>query len=418
MYGIDFGTSNTVVSIESDTGSEVVDLGGGEKVLPSLLYFERDKPVTVGSAAISEYSAALERHRHSRDLYKHFRLFQALKLALKDEFFKGSNIFGKYWTGESLAALFLREVKRRADESCGKVRNSVVLGRPVRLAGDPEKDAAIQNRFRDACSLAGFEEVHFVKEPIAAMASLIGSVKGRTLVFDFGGGTLDITVAGLSDGGIDLLSSEGADLGGYVLDEDLSRDRIIRHFGYGGHIRTMTGKTLEVPHWITNQVASFYALPLGDVVKARQVVRELMYDADRKSELKGLIEFLDRNLAFGLFRMIDDAKIALSSEDSASIAFDVPPHISLHETVTRKDFERIIGKRVATAEALVLKAVADAGIEPGDVAHVVRVGGSSRVPIFVEMLERLFPGKVREGEVYTSISAGLLKAHSLGFSGD
>ncbi|MEN6476973.1 MAG: Hsp70 family protein, partial [Rectinema sp.] len=191
-----------------------------------------------------------------------------------------------------------------------------------------------------------------------------------------------------------------------------------RHFGYGGHIRTMTGKTLEVPHWITNQVASFYALPLGDVVKARQVVRELMYDADRKSELKGLIEFLDRNLAFGLFRMIDDAKIALSSEDSASIAFDVPPHISLHETVTREDFERIIGKRVATAEALVLKAVADAGIEPGDVAHVVRVGGSSRVPIFVEMLERLFPGKVREGEVYTSISAGLLKAHSLGFSGD
>lgn len=418
VYGIDFGTSNTVVSIESGGKSEVVDLGGGEKVLPSIMFFERDKPVAIGTEGIREYSAALERHRLSRDLYRHFRLFQALKLALKDEYFEGSHVFGKYWSGEALTGLFLREVRRRADASCGKARREVVLGRPVRLAETPEKDALIQKRFEDACRLAGFEEVHFVKEPVAAMASLIGDVKGCTLVFDFGGGTLDITVARLLDDGIEILSSEGANLGGYILDEDLSRGRIIKHFGYGGHIRTMTGKSLEIPRWITNQVASFYALPLGDVVKTKQTIQDLMYDADRKSELKGLIEFLDRNLAFGLFGKIDDAKIALSSRDAASVEFDVPPHIALREKISRSDFEQIIGKRVLAAEALVLKAVAEAGIETEAVSHVIRVGGSCRIPAFVRMLERNFPGKVREGEVYTSISAGLLRAWCLGLGCD
>jgi molecular chaperone DnaK (HSP70) len=98
------------------------------------------------------------------------------------------------------------------------------------------------------------------------------------------------------------------------------------------------------------------------------------------------------------------------------VSFDVPPHVALHETLTRPDFEAIIAGRVLAAKNLVLKAVADAGIETGEIAHVVRVGGSSRIPLFVEMLEQLFPGKVREGEVYTSISAGLLRAHRLGFS--
>lgn len=371
---------------------------------------------TVGGKAIEDYSEALERHRHSRDLFRHFRLFQALKLALKDEYFQGTNIFGKYWTGEALVGLFLHEVKRRADESCGQTRNAVVLGRPVRLADDPAKDLLLQARFRDACLLAGFGEVHFVLEPIAAMASLIGEEEGRTLLFDFGGGTLDITVADLSAEGVELLSSAGIDLGGYILDEDISRARIIRHFGYDGHFKTMTGKSLEIPSWITNQVASFYALPLSDIAKTRQVIRDLMHDADKKAALRGLNEFLDRNLAFGLFRLIDEAKIALSSEPTADVSFDVPPHVALHETLTRPDFEAIIAGRVLAAKNLVLKAVADAGIETGEIAHVVRVGGSSRIPLFVEMLEQLFPGKVREGEVYTSISAGLLRAHRLGFS--
>jgi len=418
MYGIDFGTSNTVVSAGAGGDSRLVDLGGGETVLPSLMFFERDCPVSVGAAAIRDYAAALEKNRRARDLYRHFRLFQALKLALKDEYFEGSNIFGNYVKAETLVGLFLREVKRRADASLGQADGSVVLGRPVRLSPKPDKEAFIQARFAAACATAGFDEVHFVMEPVAAMASLIGGVKGNTLVFDFGGGTLDITVARVMDDGVEILANDGVDLGGYILDEDLSRGRIIRHFGYGGHLRTMTGRRLEIPGWITNQVASFYALPLGDVVKAKETIQDMIFEADRKNALKGLVEFLDRNLSFGLFEKIDEAKITLSSRERASIAFSVPPYVAFDETIDRPDFEAMIAPRVAAAEKVTLGTVAAAGLEPGDVAHVVRVGGSCRIPAFVRMLEKHFPARVREGEVFTSISAGLIAAHRLGLGCD
>ena len=171
-----------------------------------------------------------------------------------------------------------------------------------------------------------------------------------------------------------------------------------------------------MPTWITNQVASFYALPLADLAKTRATIKDLIYDtrpAD-KDKLRGLLEFLDRNLGFDLFREIDEAKIALSERDAASIAYAVPPFVAFTEELARREFEVLIGPRVKKAEALVATALEAAGLESGDVTRVVRVGGSSRVPAFVRMLEGLFPGRVEEGEVFTSIAAGLLEARERG----
>jgi hypothetical protein len=180
----------------------------------------------------------------------------------------------------------------------------------------------------------------------------------------------------------------------------------------------MTGRELDMPRWITDQVASFYALPLADIVKTRNAIKDLLYDARRedKDKLKGLSEFLDRNLGFDLFQRIDGAKIALSTETDSSIAYAVPPYVSFSEALSRADFEALIAPRVEAARRLVGEALAKAALAPADIGRVVRVGGSSKVPAFALMLEELFPGRVEEGEVFTSIAGGLLEARERGLA--
>lgn len=424
MYGIDFGTSNTVVTVRQGGTTRVLDLGEGG-VIPSLLYFEQGRRPSVGHEAMADYTAALGRFRDAGNLYTRFRFFQAIKLALKDPYFEGTRLFGDRVPVEELAAIFLREVKRRADEALGPEAllpgaDRLVLGRPVVLSPEPGTDGLLQERFRKAARLAGFSEVDFVLEPVAASVNFMDRPGAVVLVFDFGGGTLDISVARTREGGIETLASAGRDLGGYLLNEDISRSRIVGHFGAGGKFRTMTGRELEMPVWITNQVASFYALPLADIQRTRNTVKDLVYDARRedKAKLRGLMEFLDRNLAFSLFDAIDGAKIGLSSAQSAEIGFAVPPHVAFTEKLSRAEFEALVAPRLAAARDLVLEALAKAGLGAGEIDRVVRVGGSSRVPAFAAMLEGLFPGRVEEGEVFTSIASGLLEARERGLQVD
>jgi len=417
VYGIDFGTSNTVLTAREGGRTRLLDLGEGG-VVPSLLYFERDRRASVGHAAASDYAAALERWKGERDLYERFRFFQALKLALKDPLYEGTTVFGERFKPEALAGIFLRELKRRADAACGTEAEEVVLGRPVTLASDGAEDARLEGRFRAAAELAGFSKVAFVPEPVGAATSLLGRHSGIVLVFDFGGGTLDVTVARMGTDSIEPLANAGIDLGGYLLDEDLSRARVIRHFGSEGKIRTMKGSWLDMPSWFTKQVASFHALPLADLARTRMSIREVLAEVRPidKPKLRGLLDFIDRNLGFRLFERIDEAKIRLSSEDAAEMAFEVPPHVSFRERVGLAEFEALAAPRVEAAGALVLSALAKAGLEAGEVGKVVRVGGSCRIPAFIRMLDSLFPGRVEEGEVFTSIAAGLLEAHERGLS--
>ncbi|OHD28360.1 MAG: hypothetical protein A2Y38_26165 [Spirochaetes bacterium GWB1_59_5] len=429
MYGIDFGTSNTVVTVRDGTGSRLLDLGAGT-VVPSLLYFEKDRRASIGDEAVADYTEALGRFKGQGNLYQHFRFFQALKLALKNPLFRGTTVFGTFFPAESLAGLFLREVKQRADRASGVVCNSAVLGRPVMLSeasSDGRDDERVLERYRAACAYAGFSDVSFVPEPVAAAAGIAagkaGGGDGIVLVFDFGGGTLDVAIARRSGSGragssMSILGSSGHDLGGYLLNEDVSRARIIRHFGSGGKFRTMKGSYLDMPSWITDQVASFYALPLGDIAATRKTVKDLVYDARPvdKPKLRGLLDFLDRNQTFSLFEAIDGAKIRLSDEAEANIDWNLPPHLSIREPLSRVNFEAIVAPRVVQARFVVEAALSRAGIRAEDVGSVIRVGGSSRVPAFVAMLEEMFPGRVSEGEVFTSIASGLLAAHDAGLS--
>ena len=415
MVGIDFGTSNTVVTVRDGSHFQLLPLGEGSVSLPTLLFVDQQHKVRIGHEARQAYAEAARFVSGAAP----FRLFQALKLALKDPGIESTNLFGTQVRLEKIVSWYLRALHDKILAAHPGWDETAAVGRPVELSADPAVDLALQRRFEAAFLAAGFARVEFVAEPVAAAVDLVGSVEGRVLVFDFGGGTLDVSVADLRRGQIQVVASVGRDLGGYLLDEDLARERIQRHFGHGGRLVTLTGQELEVPHEVTGQVVRFKVLPFEEIRRIKRLIPELLPEAVDKPPLRGLLAFLERNLTYELYEVLDAAKIRLSDHPEASVEFSVPPHVALREMVTNSQFDAIIASRVDEAEALVRQALDRAECSPEDIDHVVRVGGSSLIPAFVRRLETLFPGRISEGNLFDGIALGLLPAweRGLGFSG-
>src|SRR5256886_11823945 len=219
-FGLDFGTSNTSLAVSDGDSVRVlpIDLVAGE-TMPTVLYIRRDGTPIVGRPAIDAY---LEDNRTRGPLTREVqllgirlpstdpthksleafiladtsapgRLFQALKTFLGDPLETRTNVFGDAKGLEDLIALILVHVRTRANELTGTAPDAITLGRPVRFIGGVGTEAPPAAPLRAAAELAGFREIRFVPEPIAAAhAADVG--EGTRLVFDLGSGTLELYV--------------------------------------------------------------------------------------------------------------------------------------------------------------------------------------------------------------------------------
>ena len=129
------------------------------------------------------------------------RLLQYLKTALRKERYEGTQIFERYYTVRDLARTYLSLLKERAEQELGEPVHAATLGRPVKFSESPEQDQKAQETLRQAAYEAGFKEVDFELEPIAAALDYEQSLAKpqNVIIFDFGGGTLDIAVMCLGD---------------------------------------------------------------------------------------------------------------------------------------------------------------------------------------------------------------------------
>lgn len=335
------------------------------------------------------------------------RFFHALKSALKVKSYRGSRVFGEEYSLEQLIAKLISQIKDRADEMVKLNIDSVVVGRPVAISTDPDKDKAAQDRLEEALKIVGFKNIKFVFEPIAAAKYFLnksGMEKKKILVFDFGGGTLDTALVEY-DEGFNVLATDGVYIGGDLLNSDILYQVLGKYFGTEV---TWGEREMPMPIHIVDSIRSWYAIPtLNNPDDIAFLSEKCLYNCNDPEAIKRLIYLVENNLGFEVYEAIERAKKELTHSPASRIVFK-DGLIDIDIEITREQFEKIIHWRVENVRETVLNTLTKANLKPEDVDCVVRTGGSSLIPVFVRMLTDIFgPERITEFDPFTSVAAGL-----------
>ena len=430
--GIDFGTSNSGIAVYDGQRVQLLPVDPKNvipEVIKTVLYITRDYRTSIGQEAVENYYRDnVNRQRrfvkqwsgeidvygadmhYVRDIYvfvdelKPGRLLQYLKTALRKERYTGTQIFERYYTVGDLAKTYLSLLKQRAEDVLGEPIDGVMLGRPVKFSDSAEQDHKAQETLRQAAHEAGFKAVDFELEPIAAALDYEQSITSpqNVVIFDFGGGTLDIAIMRLGDPRRrTVYASGGVDIAGSDFDRAIIEKRMLSHFGLGrvGHHPEILEMINAVPDWM--------ALPeLGTLIN-KNILEKAIRAGIAPVQVKALQGLIYNDLAFTFYNRVEAGKIALSREGATIITLE-DKDIALWELYTRHQFEMDIVHYLTAVEQVLLETIARSGLEPAQIDAVVKTGGSSNIPLFTEMLARLFgQEKVKESNAFTSVVAGL-----------
>jgi hypothetical chaperone protein len=344
---------------------------------------EPDGPITI------IYDVIIE-----EDIGAQGRLLQSIKTGLRSDSYHGTNIFGRYYTIQELIALLLCHVRTRAEAYLQTEVRQATLGRPVQFSDDPASDRRAEQRLCEAAMLAGFDDVAFVPEPVAAASFYLNQVKKpeTALIFDFGGGTLDLTVMRVDERrSHEMLATHGVLVGGDDLDSSLMRSQVARHFGAASAIdKNYDGRPIPFPEDLAVLLDRWQTIPILSQPQNLAVIQRAKKYGDEPSQFAALACLATRNHGFTLFEQIEQTKRALSIQQQAQLTMQVD-EIDLALALTRREFNLSIGEELAQARQGVREVTAMAGITAQDVDAVVTTGGSSVIPIFQQMLAHEFP---------------------------
>jgi hypothetical chaperone protein len=435
--GLDFGTSNSGVAVSDGEQVRLLPIEPGSlmpEVVKTILYITRDDESYIGQEAIERYYREnINRQRrfvqkwagevdyhgsdgmyYVRDVFVQVdellpgRLLQYLKTTLRKSSgpggYAGTQVFDHFYRPVDLVRVYLAELKRRAEAQVGEAIHGVTLGRPVKLAETAEADHQAQETLRQAAFLAGFEEVTFELEPVAAALFYERTLTSpqNALIFDFGGGTLDIAVLRLGERGQRAVySSGGIGIAGSDFDRAIIHQRLLSHFGLEqvGHSPDLLELVRAVPDWAT--------LPELSTPSIRSTLEQAIERGIAPVRLKTLLALIFNNLAFSFYNAVEAGKIALSSQGATVIQLQ-EQGIDLWELFTRSQFEQVIREQQEQIERALMDTVQASGLALDRIDAVVKTGGSSNIPLFNDMLERIFgPERVVATNTFSSVVAGL-----------
>ena len=347
IIGIDLGTTNSVVAVMEGSEPTVITNPEGNRLTPSVVAFAKGDERLVGQVAKRQAVTNPENTLFSIKRFmgrRYDEVSEEMKM-VPYEVTKASNgdVRVKAGGGDhsppQIAAMILQKLKTAAEEYLGEKIDQAVITVPAYF-NDAQRQAT-----KDAGQIAGLEVMRIVNEPTAAaLAYGLDKKKDETIaVYDFGGGTFDISILEVGEGVVEVKATNGdTHLGGDNLDQ-----RIIE--------------------WI---VESFQADEGIDLSKDRMALQRLKEAAEKaKMELSTLME-TEINLPF-------------ITADQAG-----PKH--LQQKLTRAKFEQLVDDLLERTVRPVKQAIADSGVDPSKIDEVVLVGGSTRVPKVQELVKALF----------------------------
>jgi molecular chaperone DnaK len=343
IVGIDLGTTNSLVAYLDDATPRVIaDPTTGRVIVPSVVSFPEG--ADSGSPIVGDEARALAPVAPATTIQSVKRFMglgrEHLSAADRQRYTFAEDdgrvlrfvIGDRAWTPPAISALILKELKRRAEAALGGEVKKAVITVPAYF-NDTQRQAT-----KDAGRLAGLEVLRLVNEPTAAALAygLDQKNEGTVAVYDFGGGTFDVSILKMERGIFEVKATGGdTRLGGDDVDEAVA----------------------------------------GWLLTSAQVPAQ----AAGRREVQALAR-----------RAAEEAKCRLSSTDTTEVALTLPDGTRIARTLTRTELDRLIAPIVERTLAPCRQALADAGIEPADVDAVVLVGGSTRIPLVRSKVAELF----------------------------
>jgi hypothetical chaperone protein len=402
--GVDFGTTNSVVARLHDDGSvttqRYASAAAELDVFRSVLCFwaeeGRGRSVLRQAAGPEAIASYLEDPLDSR-------LIMSMKTYLAQRSFSETRIFGRPFTLERLIGQFLQSLLAET----GPVPR-VIVGRPVRFAGEFPDEALGADRLRGAYADAGLPNVTLALEPEAAGWRFAQTLTepATVLIGDFGGGTSDFSLLRFGAGAVTPLGHAGIGIAGDVFDFRIINAVIAPALGKGDSYRVM-GKSLPVPPEYYSGFARWHLLSLMRAPRTLRAIAEVARTADHPQRLRHLIALIEDGLGFALYQAVSGAKAALSQADSTTLHFS-HKDFAIEQTITRGDLESWIAPDLARLGATVDQALAAAGLRHAAVDRVFLTGGSAFVPAVRRLfVERFGAHRLAGGGEFVSVAEGL-----------
>ena len=411
--GIDFGTSNSTVGWSRPGQPALLALEDNKATLPSVVFFHaEDGQTSYGRAALADYLSGDEG-----------RLMRSLKSLLGTSLMDDhTEVMGRILPFRDLLALFIGELKRRAEVAAGRGFECAVLGRPVYFVDDdPVADQRAEDTLAAIARAAGLRDIAFEYEPIAAAYDYESQISREELVLvvDIGGGTSDFALVRLgplraarAERKDDILASGGVHIGGTDFDKHLSLAGVMPLLGLGSLLHS----GLQVPSSPYFNLATWHTIYQAYTRKALAQIRDVAREACEPDKLQALQKLVTQKDGHWLAMQVEAAKIRLSGEPGAVLDLSrlgAASDVRLERAVFDHSIEGLIERIGATLRAL----LQEAGLAADQVDTVFFTGGSSGVPFLRQRISELLPQARRvEGDLFGSIGAGLAIAAAQKFA--
>lgn len=402
--GLDFGTSNSTLGWHQPGKPALLPLEDGKTTLPSAVFFDVDEDVVVyGRQALAHYLAGNEG-----------RLMRSLKSLLGSSLIDGqTEVQGRAISFRALLSFFVGELKKRGERAAGRGFEHAVLGRPVFFVDDDEKaDRQAQQTLEEIARAAGFKELAFQYEPIAAAFDYESQISREELVLivDIGGGTSDFSLVRLSperakqvERREDILATGGVHIGGTDFDKYLSLASVMPLLGLGTQMKNGT----EVPSSYYFNLATWHTINQAYTQRVWTQLKDVQRDAAERDKLTRLMELIEDRAGHWLAIQVEEAKIGLSQAETVQMHLDrLRPPYTLE--LAQSQFEGAIAHLVTRVGSTVQQLLSNAGVPAERIDTVFFTGGSSGVRMLREQVTALLPNaRSVEGDLFGSIGAGL-----------
>ena len=404
--GIDFGTSNSAVSYRAADGlARLVPLEGAATAMPTAVFFNsEDHSTHFGRDAVALYRSGVEG-----------RLMRSLKSLLGSSLLdEETAIGGGVISFRAVIARFLGELRGRAARHLDHTPQRAVIGRPVHFVDDdPQRDQRAQAALAQAAATAGFDEVTFELEPIAAAFDYERRIDRESLVLvvDVGGGTSDFTVVRLGpermarpDRADDILATAGVHIGGTDYDQKLNLEQVMPLLGFR-HLGP-TGREVPSPTFL--DLSSWHLIHWMYSPKMVRQARDLRTSYTDTVLHERLMTVLDQRLGHLLASEVEQAKIHSSVHAETALIDLSQVEAGLQAMLGAHEMARHLAALLDQVVRRAVDCVTRAGLKSGQLDAMYLTGGSSSLPPFQHLLRQRFPGtQVVEGDLFGGVASGL-----------